>query len=77
LGTETGYSPERVGVPDAALIEEAMNFAIDRVLSRINAYWKDDISTGSSIQGDFPNHRASFEDPDELTDALRRMCSKK
>jgi hypothetical protein len=69
LGTETGYSPERVGVPDAALIEEAMNFAIDRVLSRINAYWKDDIATGRQYKVIF-RITGRFDNPDELTDAL-------
>jgi hypothetical protein len=45
LGTETGYSHERLS-PDAVLIEEAMNDAIDKVLSRITNYWKQDIEKG-------------------------------
>jgi hypothetical protein len=45
LGTETGYSPERAA-PDAVLIEEAMNDAADKVLSRISAYWKADTKQG-------------------------------
>jgi hypothetical protein len=45
LGTETGYSPERTA-PDAVLIEEAMHDAADKVLSRITAYWKEDIRQG-------------------------------
>jgi hypothetical protein len=45
LGTETGYSPERA-TADAVLIEEAMNDAIDKVLSRITNYWKQDIQQG-------------------------------
>lgn len=45
LGTETGYSGE-YAVPEEAVVEEAMNDAIDKVLSRIMAYWKDDISRG-------------------------------
>ncbi len=45
LGTETGYSPERAA-PDAVLIEEAMNDAADKVLSRISAYWKADTQQG-------------------------------
>jgi len=45
LGTETGYSPERAA-PDAVLIEEAMNDATDKVLSRISAYWKADTQQG-------------------------------
>ncbi|MFQ6115878.1 MAG: DUF6175 family protein, partial [bacterium] len=42
LGTETGYSPERP-VADLVVIEEAVHGAIDKVLSRINAYWKEDL----------------------------------
>lgn len=45
LGTETGYSEER-SASEKALIEEAMNNAINSVLSRINAYWKKDIVKG-------------------------------
>ncbi|MFN3426134.1 MAG: DUF6175 family protein [Candidatus Thermochlorobacter sp.] len=69
LGTETGYSPERPDVPEAALIEEAMNFAIDRVLSRINAYWKEDIASGRQYKVIF-RITGKFDDPDDLTDAL-------
>ncbi len=69
LGTETGYSPERPDVPEAALIEEAMNFAIDRVLSRINAYWKEDIASGRQYKVIF-RITGKFDDPDNLTDAL-------
>ncbi|MCF7885640.1 MAG: DUF6175 family protein [Candidatus Marinimicrobia bacterium] len=45
LGTETGYSEER-NAPEKVLIEEALHSAINSVLSRINAYWKKDISKG-------------------------------
>lgn len=45
LGTETGYSPER-SAASKAVVEEALNDAIDKVLSRISAYWKDDIRRG-------------------------------
>lgn len=45
LGTETGYSRERLA-PNPALIEEAMNDAVDKVLSRISNYWKSDIKRG-------------------------------
>jgi hypothetical protein len=45
LGTETGYSHERVA-PSPVLIEEAMNDAINNVLSRITNYWKSDIKQG-------------------------------
>ncbi len=45
LGTETGYSEERTSA-DGVLIEEAMNDGIDKVLSRILAYWKKDLEQG-------------------------------
>jgi hypothetical protein len=45
LGTETGYSGE-YAVPEEAVVEEAMNDAIDKVLSRIMAYWKEDLTRG-------------------------------
>lgn len=45
LGTETGYSQGRRGETSVS-IEEAMNDAIDKVLSRINNYWIDDMRRG-------------------------------
>jgi len=46
LGTETGYSQERPASNNAALIEEAMNDAVDKVIGRIINYWKTDIKKG-------------------------------
>lgn len=45
LGTETGYSPAAQSSPKA-LIENAVNDAIDKVLARISAYWKEDMGRG-------------------------------
>jgi hypothetical protein len=45
LGTETGYSQARQGEVLVS-VEEAMNDAIDKVLSRINSYWVDDLNRG-------------------------------
>ncbi|MBU0520225.1 hypothetical protein KKA00_08875 [bacterium] len=45
LGTETGYSYERPS-PDEVVVEEAIKDAIDKVLSRVTAYWKDDLQRG-------------------------------
>jgi hypothetical protein len=62
LGTETGYSKERPGA-DLALVEEAIHGAIDNVLSRVNAYWKDDLTRGVqykltiTIQGNFDENQ--------------------
>ncbi len=63
LGTETGYSHERPAAA-AIVIEEAMNDAIDKVLSRIMGYWKKDIENGVqyklilSVSTDFDNDSA-------------------
>ena len=45
LGTETGYSQGRKGELMVS-VEEAMNDAIDNVLSRITNYWKKDVDRG-------------------------------
>ena len=45
LGAETGYSQGRKG-ESMVSVEEAMNDAIDKVLSRVNSYWKSDLSSG-------------------------------
>ena len=45
LGTETGYSQGRKGEIMVS-IEEAMNDAIDNVLSRVTNYWKSDVEKG-------------------------------
>lgn len=45
LGAETGYSQGRQG-ESLISIEEAMNGAIDAVLSRIDSYWREDMRRG-------------------------------
>ena len=45
LGTETGYSQARKGEVMVS-IEEAINGAIDNVLSRLKNYWKSDLEKG-------------------------------
>jgi len=45
LGSETGYSAERPA-SEFALIEESLNDAVGKVLSRINSYWKNDLKRG-------------------------------
>ncbi|MDW8114453.1 MAG: hypothetical protein RMJ34_05925, partial [candidate division WOR-3 bacterium] len=46
LGTETGYSPEVATTSDQVVLESAINDCMDRVLSRMTNYWKDDIKYG-------------------------------
>lgn len=45
LGEETGYSKERPSM-SSVVIEEAIHSAIDKILSRIDAYWKKDLKRG-------------------------------
>ena len=67
LGTETGYSRERPS-PEAVVVEEAVHDAVDKVLSRIMVYWKEDLERGVQykvivkVEGDF--------DEDELDDLI-------
>lgn len=65
LGTETGYSYERPA-PDEVVTEEAIHDAIDKVLSRINAYWKEDLQRGIQYKIIF-NITGSF-DRDQIED---------
>ncbi|MBT7618944.1 MAG: hypothetical protein HN590_16830 [Calditrichaeota bacterium] len=65
LGSATGYSPSTTD-PELVLIENAVADGIDKVLSLVTAYWKEDIRNGLqykvivSISTDF--------DKDEVTD---------
>jgi hypothetical protein len=45
LGTETGYSQARRG-EDLVCVEEAVNDALDKVLARLVAFWKEDVTRG-------------------------------
>lgn len=70
LGTETGYSRERLA-PNPALIEEAMNDAIDKVLSRISNYWKSDIKNG--VQYKMIISVSNSYDSDEAEDIIFKI----
>ena len=63
LGTETGYSQARKGEL-MLCVEEAMNDAVDKVLSRITNYWKKDL--GQGIQYKLVFNMASEFDEDEI-----------
>ncbi len=77
LGTETGYSAERPSM-DAVVIEEGINDAIEKVLARINAYWKEDLNRGIqykviiSVDTDYEAEEAENTLFD-LSDALSKM----
>ncbi|NLO11655.1 MAG: hypothetical protein GX122_04445 [Candidatus Cloacimonetes bacterium] len=77
LGSETGYSQARQG--EAMIcVEEAATGAIDAVLSRIDAYWRDDLRRGVqykiilSLDGSFSEDEA-FDLQDDLIAALQKM----
>jgi hypothetical protein len=65
LGTETGYSFDRPA-PVEVVTEEGIHDAIDKVLSRVMAYWKDDLQAGIQYKVVF-NVTGSF-DADKLED---------
>lgn len=74
LGTETGYSETRVNVPDAAVIEEAMNDAAGKVLQRINGYWKDDIKSGMQFKVVFKiTAKLDEQAMEDLDDAIDKV----
>lgn len=80
LGTETGYSQTRPGASQEALVEEAINGAIANVLSRVTAYWQDDVKRGSqyklifNITGNF--NAAQIEEIQfEVSDLIDEMFS--
>jgi len=80
LGTETGYSRE-YSAPEEAVVEEAMNDAIDKVLSRIMAYWKDDLTRGLQFKILFRLTGNFDEDmQDEILiateSALKKICNR-
>ncbi len=80
LGSETGYSQGRKGELMVS-IEEATNDAIDKVLSRVNSYWKSDLSNG--IQYKLVVNFSSEFDEDEveevqfaIMDAVEEVANK-
>ncbi len=78
LGAETGYSKERPD-PEAVVIEEAVKDAIDKVLSRIEKYWKDDRSRGIqyklviTVKGYFDS-ATQFKLNNAISGLLKNMC---
>lgn len=77
LGAETGYSQGRQG-ESLISIEEAMNGAIDAVLSRIDAYWREDLRRGVqyklliSIDANYSEDEA-YEIQDVFMDAIKSI----
>ncbi|PKN79316.1 MAG: hypothetical protein CVU48_05605 [Candidatus Cloacimonetes bacterium HGW-Cloacimonetes-1] len=80
LGAETGYSQGRQG-ESLMSIEEAMNGAIDAVLGRIDAYWREDMTRGVqyklliSINPSYSEDDA-YEIQDVFMDAVNNISKK-
>lgn len=57
LGSETGYSAVRPNASEQVLIQEAAKDAIDKVLQRLNNYWKTNLAQGPRyyLEFHYPN----------------------
>jgi hypothetical protein len=71
LGTETGYSAARPG-PAEPLVEEAVNSAIDKVLSRLVNYWQDDVKKGIQYKLVFKSLSGTIDEnlKDKISDLM-------
>ncbi|MFA5832172.1 MAG: DUF6175 family protein [Bacteroidota bacterium] len=80
LGTETGYSEESAA-PATALTEAAMTNALNNVISRINAYWQEDMKNGTpykiifTILGDF-DEDTRYDIADAAAKTLKKIANK-
>jgi hypothetical protein len=80
LGAETGYSEESAA-PATALVEAAVNNALDNVMSRINAYWQDDAKNGLqykvrlNITGQF-DEDTRYDLEDAVQKTLKKLCNR-
>ena len=81
LGAETGYSQGRSGDRKVS-VEEAMNDAIAKVLSRVNAYWKKDLKSGVQYKLIISIAASDFDEDDleeiqfGLMDAIDEIANK-
>ncbi len=80
LGAETGYSEESAA-PATALVEAAVNNALDNVMGRINAYWQDDVKNGIqykvivNITGKY-DEDTRYDLEDAVQKTLKKLCNK-
>ncbi len=80
LGAETGYSEESAA-PATALVEAAMSNALNNILSRINAYWQDDIKNGVqfkiifNLTGQF-DENTRYDIADAVAKTLKKVAGK-
>jgi hypothetical protein len=80
LGAETGYSEESAA-PATALVEAAVNNALDNVMGRINSYWQDDVKDGLqykvvvNITGKY-DEDTRYDLQDAVQKTLKKLCNK-
>ncbi len=80
LGAETGYSEESAA-PATALVEAAVNNALDNVMGRINSYWQDDVKDGLqykviiNVTGKF-DEDTRYDLEDAIQKTLKKLCNK-
>ncbi|MFA6455773.1 MAG: DUF6175 family protein [Bacteroidota bacterium] len=80
LGTETGYSEESAA-PANALVEAAVTNALNNVISRLNAYWQDDLKNGAqykiifSITGQF-DEDTKYDIADAAAKTLKKIAGR-
>ncbi|MCK9409753.1 MAG: DUF6175 family protein [Bacteroidetes bacterium] len=80
LGAETGYSEESAA-PANALVEAAVTNALNNVISRLNAYWQDDLKNGSqfkiifTITGQF-DEDTKYDIADAAAKTLKKIASR-
>ncbi len=80
LGAETGYSEESAA-PAAALAEAAITNAMNNVLSRVTAYWQDDMKNGAqykiifNITGQF-DEDTKYDIADAVSKTFKKIASK-
>lgn len=80
LGAETGYSEESAA-PANALVEAAVTNALNNVLSRLTAYWQDDLKNGAqykiifSITGQF-DEDTKYDIADAASKTLKKIAGR-
>ncbi|NUN70349.1 MAG: hypothetical protein HUU02_11615 [Bacteroidetes bacterium] len=80
LGAETGYSEESAA-PANALVEAAVTNALNNVLSRLTAYWQEDLKNGAqykiifSITGQF-DEDTKYDIADAAAKTLKKIAGR-
>ena len=71
LGTETEFSPPSVNVPDKKLVDEVLPVVQERLMQKVDSYWKQDLSRGIQYVVQMRVEAGLGEDlRDDVTDAF-------